>query len=172
MQQNSSFSIRPATETDIPEMYCISARAHQIGYDHLVPHTGRADFDRHYAMNAENEAHYSDAMRRRVHDAHWYIWVAEKDGYVVGYTLAHKPDDTHLFKKGLFVSPDFQGHGIGAALLQASLQVLERGIIELVVIEQNTRARHLYEKCGFMVIGPSKKTFFDAPQVVMTLHRP
>jgi len=172
MQPDSSYFIRSATEVDIPEMYLISAHAHLAGYEHLIPHSGRADFDRHYAINAKNSARYINTMRSRIRDPRWHIWVAERDGHVVGYTLAHKPDDEHLFKKGLFVSPKLQGHGIGAALLRASLQIIEHGIIELVVIEANHRARRLYEKNGFVIVGPSEKSFFGARQVVMRIHRP
>jgi len=167
-----SCTIRLATEADISEMYRISARAHQAGYQQLIPSERRADFDRHYAINTENSGHYSEAMRDHIQDPYWLVWIAEQDGRAAGYTLAHKPDDTHLYKKGLFVDPMFQGRGIGSVLLEVSLQTIEHGIIELVVIEENRRARYLYERSGFTVVGVSDKDFFGAHQVIMRMSKP
>jgi ribosomal protein S18 acetylase RimI-like enzyme len=58
---------------------------------------------------------------------------------------------------GMVVSPAYQGCGVGKKLLAAAL-AHARGVIgleqlSLVVGEQNTRARRLYESLGFKAFG-------------------
>ena len=70
--------------------------------------------------------------------------------------------------KGLFVDPKFQHNGIGSNLLKAALEYIGEKKVELLVISNNTIAKKLYEKYGFSVARRSEKTFFGAPQDIMT----
>lgn len=72
-----------------------------------------------------------------------WMLVAELDGAVVGYVAV---SGNHV--ENLYVDPAAQGRGVGRALLAA---VEERvvGPITLRCLVINTRARSLYERCGF-----------------------
>ena len=72
--------------------------------------------------------------------------VAELDGGVVGYVAV---TGGHI--ENLYTLPEAQGHGIGRALL-AAVQQRVTGPITLRCPTVNSRARSLYERCGFAVI--------------------
>jgi ribosomal protein S18 acetylase RimI-like enzyme len=74
-------------------------------------------------------------------------------------------------KKGLFVHPKYQGFGIGKALFEKSLELIDKGEIRLVVIENNLRAKTMYEKHGFVASGEDVKAFYSSPQVAMSLRK-
>ena len=70
------------------------------------------------------------------------VWVADADGEVAGY-IAFAPD----WVNQLYVHPDRQGQGVGAALLA---HVLAQGTPRrLWTFQQNHRARKFYENRGF-----------------------
>ncbi len=163
--------IRTATVQDLPEMYRISVSAHVAGYATFIPESERERFDTRYVVTPEGEAKYIAKMAPRLEDPSWLLWVAEKDGRVLGYTLAQKVNDHHLLKKGMFVDPASQGEGVGSALFQASLEPITSGIIELSVITNNERAKHIYEKNGFKVVGTDPETYFGATLDVMRLTK-
>lgn len=65
-------------------------------------------------------------------------------------------DNRRFLVDGLFVAPHARGQGIGSALIEAlAAEGLARGYPELrlEVIDENTRARALYERHGFAAIG-------------------
>ena len=65
--------------------------------------------------------------------------------------------------RGLAVHPAHQGHGAGRQLIHASLdQARSRHARKLAlrVLSTNTRARQLYESCGFRVEGVLREEFF------------
>ncbi len=166
-----TFTIRDATIDDIPEMFLISLTAHQEGYADMIPAERKADFQARYTDTPENRARYVEHFEKIISDPAWYVWVAVVDDKVVGYTLAHKESEHILHKKGLFMSPGHQGQGIGSALFNISLTPIETGVVDLSVIATNARARHVYEKHGFVPVGPDPKLFFGATQEVMTLTK-
>ncbi|HEY2359313.1 MAG TPA: GNAT family N-acetyltransferase [Phenylobacterium sp.] len=73
------------------------------------------------------------------------VWVAEVDDEVVGYVGFHEAWINHLY-----VLPEFQGRGIGPALLDKAL-AYERPM-QLWTFQQNTRARKFYEDRGFGLV--------------------
>ncbi len=167
-----SFIIRSIKSTDIPEMYKISVAAHQAGYAEFIPEQERARFDARYNLsNQEREDRFYSSMNEKMNDPNWLFWVAEDEGKVLGYTLALKENEHLLHKKGMFVHPDHQGEGVGSALFKASLEGISSGVIDLVVIASNERAKHIYSKNGFVATGHHDKPFFGTVQEVMELQK-
>lgn len=152
-------------------MFAISVRAHQANYGNLVPAHRRADFDARYSLMEENQAQYVTRYKERLQEGTWTMLVAEAGGKVVGYTLAHQEAPQLVHKRGLFVDPDYQGYGIGKDLFQTSINSIEEGLIDLQVIEANTKARHIYESMGFESQGYAENDFFGAPKLLMTYHK-
>lgn len=72
-------------------------------------------------------------------------WVAEIDGVIAGYT-AFKPE----WLMHLYVHPDRQGAGVGAALHDKALQ--DGAPRQLWAFQQNTRARRFYEARGWRLV--------------------
>ena len=166
-----ALTIRSIAPADIPQMFRISVRAHQDGYGEFIPADRRDDFDHHYTVNQQNEKIYTNRIVERMRNPRWRFWIAEVDGIVAGYTLAFVKSRTRLLKKGMFVLPEFQGNGVGSQLFQISLTGIESGSIELTVVEKNIRARHIYEKNGFTVIGKDPVLFYGAQRVLMCLTK-
>ena len=72
-------------------------------------------------------------------------WLAEADGQVVGYLGFDADWINHLY-----VLPDFQGRGLGPALLEKALA--DGRSRRLWTFQQNARARKFYEDRGFVAV--------------------
>jgi ribosomal protein S18 acetylase RimI-like enzyme len=75
------------------------------------------------------------------------VWVAKKNGRVVGY-LAMK--DSYIDR--LYVDPELQRDGCGTQLLNFAKTMWPRGL-RLHTHQQNTGARAFYEKHGFSAVA-------------------
>jgi ribosomal protein S18 acetylase RimI-like enzyme len=94
--------------------------------------------------------------------------VAEVDGDVAGYAVVGPAltlgSHAHVLEiLGLAVDPAHQHRGAGRRLVEASVErARDRGARKLFlrVLGPNTRARRLYEACGFVVEGVLRDEFF------------
>lgn len=72
-------------------------------------------------------------------------------------TFPHRPRRRHVGRIGMAVRDDWQGQGVGTALMQAALDLADRWLnlsrIELEVFTDNAPAVRLYEKFGFTIEG-------------------
>jgi putative acetyltransferase len=103
-----------------------------------------------------------------------YVLVAVAEGEVIGNldlrTHPHSPRRSHVGEIGMAVHDDWQGKGIGTALMEAALDLaddwlnLER--IELNVYTDNAAGRALYEKFGFEIEGTHRRYAFREGQYV------
>jgi GNAT superfamily N-acetyltransferase len=162
------YHIRPATIDDAPALYGISVRAHTASYyDQLIPDDFKAAFYEHYAISQAKKDAFIVRIRRKIEHADWQLAVAEQDGTVVGYTVAHRIGDM-LVLSSLFVDPVRHTKGIGTALFNLSLTWAKPGDkVSLSVIEANTVARSIYEKAGFKIVDTKSKDFYGAKTVTM-----
>jgi putative acetyltransferase len=90
--------------------------------------------------------------------------VAEVEGRVVGSLGLHlerPPRRRHCASLGMAVHDDFQGRGVGSALMAAMIDLADNWLglrrIELSVYTDNASAIHLYEKFGFVVEGTARQ---------------
>jgi ribosomal protein S18 acetylase RimI-like enzyme len=75
------------------------------------------------------------------------VLVAEEEGTIVGFlALGHGDTLEHLY-----VHPDFQGRGVGSALLERAKERLSGGF-SLWVFQQNVQARRFYERHGLTLV--------------------
>ena len=102
-----------------------------------------------------------DVIRNRFENipSHIRSLVAEVDEQVVGNLGLYIETGrrAHAAGFGMMVHPDFQGQGVGRALLEAAIDLAENWLhltrIELEVFPDNVAALGLYERCGFEVEG-------------------
>ena len=59
------------------------------------------------------------------------------------------------------VLPQFQGQGIGQALLLEAERGMSVGRVKLTVRRSNTRAIELYTRCGYRWVTTSRRYYFD-----------
>jgi putative acetyltransferase len=89
-----------------------------------------------------------------------YSLVACADSEVVGQLGLHtsiRPRRRHVADLGLAVRDDWQGKGVGSALMQAAVDLADRWLnierLELNVYTDNEPAVRLYQKFGFAIEG-------------------
>ncbi len=102
--------------------------------------------------------------------------VAELDGRVVGTLGLHletNPRRRHCAGIGMAVHDNFQGRGVGTALLAAALDLADNWLglrrVELHVYVDNERAVRLYQRFGFTVEGTARDYAFRVGSYVDAL---
>lgn len=93
-----------------------------------------------------------------------FLLVALIDGRIVAtgglHPLGKSPRRSHSMMLGMAVADEFQGRGVGDALMRALLSIADGWLnvfrIELTVFTDNDRAIALYRKHGFEVEGTHK----------------
>lgn len=93
--------------------------------------------------------------------------VASVDGDVVataGLQLNTRPRRRHVAELAIVVRDDWQGHGVGTALMTALMDLADRWLnverIELTVFTDNEAAIALYRRFGFEVEGTFRRYAF------------
>jgi L-amino acid N-acyltransferase YncA len=142
------FTIRDATEADIPAIAAI--------YGHAVRH-GRAIF-----ATAAPDAAVGPRRRAAIVSRGMPYLVADAPGRgVLGYAYAgpYRPRPAYRFslENSIYIAPDSQGGGIGGALLPALIARSEaagyRLMIAVIGDSANRASIRLHERCGFAPIG-------------------
>jgi len=93
-----------------------------------------------------------------------FMLVAEVAGEVVGdlglHAASRSPRRRHAGLIGMSVRDDWQGRGVGSALLAAAVELADRWIgytrLELMVYTDNPAALALYRKFGFEIEGTAR----------------
>lgn len=79
------------------------------------------------------------------------FFVAEKDGYIVGYVISRTiGDKAHII--AIAVDPVYRGRGIGKGLMEATMTAFETKRVKEIYLEvraSNTQAIRFYETLGF-----------------------
>ena len=148
---------REPTPADAAALARLHVSAWQVGYRGLMPD---AFLDR---LNADESEPRWAAMLAR--DASSML-VAEEHGEVLGacrFGPSSDADAPALTAEvySLNVDPSAWGQGIGRGLLAAAvdrLALVGFSRVTLWVIHGNTRARALYERCGFAADGADRTT--------------
>ena len=101
--------------------------------------------------------------------------VACVDGEVVGeisLMIRNRPRVRHTASFGMAVRDDWQGKGVGSALLEAALDLADNWLditrVELRVYTDNEAGIALYEKSGFEVEGTHRRDAFRGGEYVDT----
>ena len=97
-----------------------------------------------------------------------YYLLASVEQEVVGhlglYTFPNKPRRRHAGQVGMAVRDNWQGKGVGSALMQAAVDMADRWLnlsrLELEVYTDNEPAVRLYKKFGFSVEGTLRRYAF------------
>ena len=116
-----------------------------------------------------------EQVRRRIAEppAGFYSLVACVEGEVVGNLGLHtvdRPRRRHVGDMGMMVRDDWQGKGVGSALMAAMVGLADNWLnlvrIELTVYADNAAAVGLYQKFGFAIEGTLRPfAFYLLPPV-------
>ncbi len=106
-----------------------------------------------------------------------YSYVAEVDDKIVGnlgFELCKNPRRRHAGSFGMGVRDEYQGKGVGKALLSALIELTDKWLnvkrIEMSVYTVNEPAIALYKKFGFIIEGESKDYAFRNGEFVDVYH--
>ena len=139
--------ILPLTPEDIPEKAEVHARTWQETYRGLLPDD----------LNDTITPQFAEDVTRRLTDLR--TLVAKVDGRVVGYIAWSDRCRSHFSVDGaaevcnLYVLQEFQGRGIGRALLEAALSRIGGHDVVLSAFSSNAPALGFYEHVGFERTG-------------------
>jgi putative acetyltransferase len=105
-----------------------------------------------------------------------YSLVACVEGEVVGHlglhTFPNHPRRRHAGQVGMAVRDDWQGKGVGSALMRAAVDLADKWLnlsrLELEVYTDNEPAIRLYKKSGFSIEGTQVRFAFRDGRYVDT----
>ena len=141
------YVVRRATRADLPEIAHIARVTWDATYNDVIAPENRREFLAR-AYKPENLANGIDSP------GHWF-YVVELDGKMVGFghfLQRYHPTRPRAELVRLYILPEYQNRGIGAALLKTGFNALSKaGIEQCFVSVQSTNegARRFYERHGF-----------------------
>lgn len=160
--------IREGEAADIPAITAIYA--HAVRY-------GTASFE----LEPPDEAEMARRREALIAGGYPYL-VAERDGRVAGYAYAsaYRPRPAYRFtvEDSVYVDPDFQGRGVGRALLTALIETCEaRGFRRMIAVigdTVSTGSIALHGALGFSHVGtiPALGYKHDAWRDTVLMQRP
>lgn len=142
-----NFNIRPIRNSDAPQLNAIRRQAGVLPNTLGIP-SERIERSERFVTNVSDWDHMFVAVS------------AEDDNLILGVTglhIAPNPRLRHSGSIGLSVHEDYQGKGIGKALMAAVVDLADNWLmlkrLELGVLQGNDRALSLYKQFGFEVEG-------------------
>lgn len=139
--------VRFATHADLPKIAFIARVTWDETYNDTIASENRRVFLER-AYKPENLESAVDAS------GHWF-YVAELGGEVVGFghfLKRYHPTQARAELVRLYVLPDYQNRGIGAAIIKTGFAALAKAGIEQCFVSvqaSNAMARKFYEQHGF-----------------------
>lgn len=137
--------IREVTRDDLPRLLDI--------YNQAITHT-TATFDIEKQSLEQRKRWFE-----RLYGTYPFI-VAEMEGKVVGYSCLSPFNEKEAFRKtveiSIYIHPDYQGNGIGKALLKEIVKKAKEArfhVIVAVITGGNLSSVRLHEKFGFKFAG-------------------
>lgn len=84
-------------------------------------------------------------------------YILDDNCTTIGYVMIAKSFSTEFGKpciwiEDIYIKTEYRGKGIGQEVLDHIAQKFDNAIIRLEAEEENKRAVHVYEKCGFTVL--------------------
>ena len=138
--------VRTATKRDLPAIKDLLSATWHTTYDDIY------GVERVSEITAE--WHSLDALEKQLAAPRSEFLVADDGKTLAGMAYALQISDQEVKLNQLYVSPDFQGKGIGKMLLEEIEEsFFEAPKIILEVEEQNTQASAFYERQGFVKTG-------------------
>jgi GNAT superfamily N-acetyltransferase len=129
----------------------VLARLRWDGAD--VEQTGGGQISPEFAVGFEK------FVRAAVEGEEWLIWVAERDGRVIGHAyvvvVGMVPRPGRLVRKwgfvsGLYVEPEERGKGVGSGLVLRGVEWAKEEGLDFLLLSAEEGSVALYERAGFV----------------------
>jgi ribosomal protein S18 acetylase RimI-like enzyme len=128
----STVEIGPRTEADLPQLFALA----------------KSTFA---SLPGWSDERVLKVLRRDL------VFVAREQGQPAGYVALRRQDDGPIVVEQLFVAPGHERRGIGHRLLAYAegYAIAERArSLQIVVEEDNEKARSFYSRSGFVPVAP------------------
>lgn len=159
--------VRTATKRDLPAIKDLLAATWHATYDEIY------GADRVSIITAE--WHSIAALEKQLAAPRSEFLVADDGKVIAGMAYARQISDQEVKLSQLYISPKFQGNGVGKMLLEeVEDSFFEVPIFVLEVEEQNSLARAFYEQQGFKLTGSTKNCGEQSsgiPAIIYTKQR-
>ncbi|WP_066287779.1 GNAT family N-acetyltransferase [Bacillus sp. FJAT-29937] len=146
-----NYSIRTMTIDDIPQIQNVAKTSWNYTYEGIIP----KDIQDNFLVSAYND----EMMKRRLEHSHLYV--AEIEGTIVGFANFSPVKEHGEIELGaIYLLPEYQGKGIGTALLSEGIHQIE-GINEVYinVEKDNHIGRNFYDAKGFTLVSEFDDNF-------------
>ena len=154
----SSVVVRPAESDDADALGTVGGRAWEATYRGMIPDVVLDEWI------ASTGASWHESFESRAADSPSRVWVAERDGSVIGYATTAParsnwlpPPEGAGELTNLYLDPHAIGIGVGRQLYEHAVMDLgERGFHPLVVwaFQDNHHARGFDERMGLVIDIP------------------
>ena len=139
-----AMNIRKMKYEDITQVQSIAKTTWHATYEGIIP----LEIQNNFLQSAYND----DRMKQRLERS--LLYVAEGDGEVVGFAnYSQVSEDGKVELGAIYLYPEFQGKGIGSALLQEAIRNIE-GMKEIYInVEKDNKiGMNFYEAKGFEIV--------------------
>lgn len=138
------------TDEDIPAVQHVATISWHATYEGIFP----IDVQNNFLKVAYN----TETLIKRMEKTHFFVAVVA--GEVVGFANYSQAKDGKMELIAIYLLPEFQGAGIGSALLQSALQGLGP-IREIYVLveKDNAIGMNFYKAKGFEFVEEFDETF-------------
>jgi ribosomal protein S18 acetylase RimI-like enzyme len=96
----------------------------------------------------------------------YHLWVAEKDGEVVGFAVHRSLDEREMELLNVAVDPAHRREGVATRLIGN----IDSPNLLLEVRESNLEAQNLYQKLGFVEIGRREKYYTEPDETAIVMR--
>lgn len=146
-----NITIRKMHYEDIKQVQNIAKTTWNATYEGIIP----LEVQNNFLKSAYND----ERMKQRIERS--FLYVAEVEGKVVGFANYSPVRDGGKVELGaIYLYPDFQGKGIGTAMLQQAVKELEDlKEIYINVEKDNTIGMNFYQAKGFEFVEEFDEEF-------------
>ena len=141
-------------------------RPHEPGDMGWVTHRHGVLYTQEYGWDEHFEALVAgivSAFINNFNPAKERCWIAEMEGEIVGSVFVVQADETTAKLRLLLVEPKARGQGLGTRLVQECIRFARRAGYQKLVLWTNSvlvEARHIYDKCGFVLVAEERHHSF------------
>lgn len=137
-------TIRKMKRKDIPAIQDIAKISWNSTYTGIIPSQIQESF--------LNQAYSVKMLKKQRRNSNFYVALINQEliGFA-NYSQVYSDDSVHLH--AIYLHPEYQGKGIGSALLEIGSDQLAADKISLHVERQNIKAIQFYKRKGFYKIS-------------------
>lgn len=149
-------NIRPAQPKDAEQNYEVFKQTWLATYPNEENNITVYDVLSRYPIEnreatIEKYSNFYEKINNNPDEATTLVWVAEKGDKIMGLITIDKMEPIKI--GAIYVLPEFQGKGVGKALIEYVIEKYGKSDLQLNVAKYNAKAIDFYKKQGFESVG-------------------